>query len=155
MKFYNFKSYEDKIGINAAQLSLAAEYELRLNKFNEEVYVCMINPKFDFGYKVDGKDVIGSYVVLVFPDRDENRNKEYQAWCMYGPEAYNGKPYKEAGDLGHAITFANRLCIDKDLKNVLKELDVCYGAKNYEDLNSRLDVYHKSLNKDSEAGLIL
>lgn len=54
MKFYNFKTYEDKRGITAAQLDLAAQCELSLNEFNEEVYLCMINPRFDFGHKKVG-----------------------------------------------------------------------------------------------------
>ncbi len=146
MKFYNFKTHEDKRGITAAQLDLAALYELSLNEFNEEAYLCMINPRFDFGYKKDGVEVIGSYVVAVFPQRDSNQNKEYQAWSMYGPEAYpSGQYNRGAGDLGNSITFANRLCADSDLNNVLKELDVCYGAKNKEELNARLSAYHKGL----------
>lgn len=153
MKFVNFKTEEDKKSLSMDHVITASRLELR-NEFGDEVYLCMLNPKVDshtFKYNTT-ETVYVPWTACIHSERMCAGEKKWNAVLFAGSEScqdYTPEKLSSARTIGHFLEIGVGFGIS-GLKNLLKMMDACYGAKNTDDLIKRRDDYNAKIEKNSE-----
>lgn len=145
MKFVNFKNIKDRTSINPSQLATLIQQE---EIIGAELTVCMINPKYSFVDK-DGKEYAkGSRLVVIWPTKNKLNNfagseENNKANTLYEAMFLDGDVSIE----DYQASFGRHFGYYHNLDTAIAAADVCYGASDKKDLDSRQIAFNKVLNK--------